>query len=365
MFKNIYKNKKIIITGHTGFKGSWLSLWLLKLGANVVGISKDIPTNPSLFESLELKNYIKDYLQDIRDLDGLKQIIEFEKPDFIFHLAAQAIVSTSYANPIETLTTNINGTMNILEILRGYKKKCITILITSDKCYDNVEWVWGYKETDQMGGKDIYSGSKGGAELVIKSYLHSFFQNDHPVKIGIGRAGNVIGGGDWAKDRIIVDTILAWKDNRKVNVRSPKATRPWQHVLEPLSGYLNLGLKLYNDANFHGQAYNFGPKSEQNRTVIQLLSDLGFYWGFSEENKGYEITDNIPFHEAGLLKLNCDKALFDLKWESNLIYKETIGFISRWYIEYYKNTKSMFQFTTQQIEEYELIAKDREKEWTK
>ena len=209
MFSTTYKGKTVLITGNTGFKGNWLSAWLLKLGANVIGVSNGIPTNPSMFEVLEMSKYIRYINADVRNLDSIKSIIHENSPDFIFHLAAQAIVSISYANPIDTLSTNVMGSANILEALRTYNKPCVAVMITSDKCYDNVEWIWGYKETDHMGGKDIYSGSKGAAELVIKSYYHSFFKENHPVKIGIGRAGNVIGGGDWAQDRIVVDCMLS------------------------------------------------------------------------------------------------------------------------------------------------------------
>ena len=365
MFNNIYENKKVLITGHTGFKGSWLSIWLIKLGAHVVGVSKDIPSKPSMFEELNLTSKIKHYQEDIRNIVPLREIIIREKPDFIFHLAAQAIVSTSYNDPIDTFTSNVNGTMNLLEILRNYHEQCIAVFITSDKCYDNVEWIWGYKETDMIGGKDIYSGSKGAAELVIKSYFYSFFHKKHPVRLAIGRAGNVIGGGDWAKDRIVVDSILAWKNNKKVEIRSPKATRPWQHVLEPLSGYLSLGEQLFQNLELNGEPFNFGPKAEQNRTVVDLLTDMGTYWGYSEYNKPFEITGEIPFHEASLLKLNCDKALFYLKWESNLYYEETISFVSKWYFSFYKEEIDMFEFSLGQISEYEQLAINRNKHWAK
>ena len=357
---NIYKNKKVLVTGHTGFKGSWLITWLLKLGANVIGISKDIPTNPSMFEELDLEKDITHYIEDIRNLDKIIEIIEAEKPDFLFHLAAQPIVSTSYENPIETITSNVIGTTNILEALRLINHKCTAIIITSDKAYDNVEWVWGYKETDALGGKDIYSGSKGAAELVIKSYYHSFFKNkDSNIKLAVGRAGNVIGGGDWAKDRIVVDCMKNWSEGKKVEIRSPKATRPWQHVLEPLSGYLTLGAKLYEDESFNGEAFNFGPRAEQNRTVIELLEDLSKYWNFDSVDEAYTITDNIPFHEAGLLKLNCDKALFYLKWQATLAYKDTIRFTSEWYYDYYVNRKNMLDKTLSQINEYENLMENR------
>lgn len=361
MFKDIYRDKKVLVTGHTGFKGSWLTAWLLKLGAKVVGISKDIPTEPSMFTVLKLEEKITHYFADIRDLEKMKEIFQKENPDFLFHLAAQPIVSTSYLEPIETLSSNIMGTANILETLRSLKNRVTAVIITSDKAYDNVEQVWGYKETDAMGGKDIYSGSKGGAELVIKSYFHSFFKNSKTVRLAIGRAGNVIGGGDWAKDRIVVDCVEAWSRGDEVEIRSPKATRPWQHVLEPLSGYLDLGAELFERAELHGEAFNFGPRAEQNHTVLQLLTDLAEYW---EIKKPYRVTDNIPFHEAGLLKLNCDKALFYLQWQSTMLYPDTIKFTSELYFNYYKSIGDMYQKTFQQIEEYEDLAKERELKWS-
>jgi CDP-glucose 4,6-dehydratase len=365
MFDNIYKNKKVLVTGHTGFKGAWLTMWLLKLGANIVGISKDIPTSPSMFEELRLKDKIKHYQEDIRDLSKMAKIITNEKPDFVFHLAAQAIISTSYTSPIETITSNVAGTANILEALRGSNHKCTAIIITSDKAYDNVEQVWGYKEDDKMGGKDIYSGSKGAAELIIKSYYHSFFKsNKSNIKLAIGRAGNVIGGGDWAKDRIVVDCMEAWSKGQIVEIRSPEATRPWQHVLEPLSGYLSLGSKLYGDDSFHGEAFNFGPRAEQNHTVKQLLRDLAKYWHFKDADDAFTLTDDIPFHEAGLLKLNCDKPLFFMKWQANLGYREVIKFTSEWYYDFYKSDKDMFDKTIKQISEYEDIANKKTLEWT-
>ena len=365
MLSEIYKNKTVLVTGHTGFKGSWLTIWLLKLGAKVIGLSKDIPTDPSMFVELGLEKHIKHIIGDIRDEKLLNEVINNEKPQFIFHLAAQAIVSTSYSEPSETMTTNVIGTMNILEVLRKYTNDCIAIMITSDKCYDNVEWIWGYKETDQMGGKDIYSGSKGAAELVIKSYFHSYFQNGHAVKIVIGRAGNVIGGGDWAQDRIVADCMRAWNEGRLVEIRSPKATRPWQHVMEPLSGYLALGASVFFNNTLHGQAFNFGPRAEQNHTVIELINTLAEKWGFSDINHAYKITGNIPFHEAGLLKLNCDKALSYLKWESNLVYPETILLVSEWYSAFYNQKVDMYQFTVNQISEYEALGNSRDRIWAK
>lgn len=364
-FGDVYRGKKVLVTGHTGFKGSWLISWLLKLGADVVGYSKDIPTDPSMFIALDLQSKIRHCIGDVRDLSGILKIIHDEKPDFVFHLAAQAIVSASYSDPVETITSNVIGTTNVLEALRSTKHPCVAVLITSDKCYDNVEWVWGYRETDAMGGKDIYSGSKGAAELVIKSYLNSFFKESNGlIKIGIGRAGNVIGGGDWARDRIVVDCMKSWSENQVVEIRSPSATRPWQHVLEPLSGYLTLGASLYSSEVLHGNAFNFGPRAEQNRTVIDLLKDLGIVWGLSKTEDIYRITDNVPFHEAGLLKLSCDKALFHLKWESNLDYTETIRMVGDWYRSYYWNEADMNELTSDQISAYEGLATIRRRIWT-
>jgi len=365
VFSDIYKNKKVLITGHTGFKGTWLTAWLVKLGANIVGISKDIPTKPSMFEELKLEEKIVHYKEDIRNLSKIIEIVSNEKPEFLFHLAAQPIVSTSYSDPIETISSNVMGTANILEALKTSNHKCSAVIITSDKAYDNVEQVWGYKEDDKMGGKDIYSGSKGAAELIIKSYYHSFLKNkDSNIKIAIGRAGNVIGGGDWARDRIVVDCMQAWSENKSVEIRSPEATRPWQHVLEPLSGYLNLGQVLYKDDSMNGEAFNFGPRAEQNHTVKQLLEDLSKYWHFKTVDDAFTVTDNIPFHEAGLLKLNCDKALFHFKWQANLEYKDTIRFTSEWYYDFYNTGKSILDKTIEQISEYEKMAKDKELTWT-
>jgi CDP-glucose 4,6-dehydratase len=365
IFASTYKDKKVLVTGHTGFKGSWLTTWLLKLGAKVTGISIDVPTQPAMFEVLSLARQIKHIQVDIRDLTAMRDLIAEEQPDFVFHLAAQAIVSVSYSDPVDTMTTNFLGTMNVLEALRKLERPCVLVLITSDKCYDNVEWEWGYRETDGLGGKDIYSGSKGATELLIKSYLHSFFQNGHPVRLAIGRAGNVIGGGDWAKDRIVVDCMRAWSEGRPAEIRSPQATRPWQHVLEPLSGYLTLGQSLFEQTKLHGEAYNFGPRAEQNHTVVDLLNDLGQFWNFSSPNEAYQVTDNIPFHEAGLLKLNCDKALLHLKWESNLEYSETVQLVGDWYTKFYREKADMHSMTLGQIAFYESMGTERNRVWAK
>ena len=366
MFNDVYKGKRVLVTGHTGFKGSWLICWLLKMGAHVIGASKDIPTTPSMFNDLKLKELITHHILDIRDLELLKKLVIEEKPDIIFHLAAQPIVSVSYEDPIETITSNAFGTMNIMETLRKVDWPCITILITSDKSYDNIEQVWGYKETDNVGGKDIYSGSKGAAELIIKSYFNSFFHEKNPyVKIAIGRAGNVIGGGDWAKDRIVVDAVKAWSINSPVEIRCPDATRPWQHVLEPLSGYLALAQNLLSNQSLNGEAFNFGPRAEQNKTVTDLLTSMAGSWTSEVVKKPFNITDNIPFEEAGLLKLNCDKALYHLNWEASLDYTKTVEMTSQWYSSYYNDEVDLFQFTNKQIEQYYEQGLLRKLIWTK
>jgi len=366
MFGEIFKDKKVIITGHTGFKGSWLTSWLILCGAKIIGISKDIPTNPSAFKVLRLENKIKHYICDLRDLEKLKRIINIEKPDFIFHLAAQAIVSISKENPIDTISSNAFGTLNLLEILRKFKKKCSVVLITSDKSYYNSEWVWGYRETDVLGGDDIYSGSKAATEMIIKSYLKTYFGENHPVKIGIGRAGNVIGGGDWAKDRIVADCFRSWSNQEKVVIRSPYSTRPWQHVLEPLSGYLLLAKELHKlNLKVISEAFNFGPKSEQNKTVLDLIKDLSSFIEDPAKSKNFIIRENNKLNESKLLKLNCDKALFNLSWEPNLDYSETVRFVGEWYVQYFKDPSKISDLTLSQIDKYCLLAINRKRKWIK
>lgn len=364
MQDSFFKNKKVLVTGNTGFKGCWLTSWLLKMEANIIGISIDIPTSPSLFETLNLEDKITHYFEDVRNCQKVNEIIQREKPDFIFHLAAQAIVSTSYSNPFDTISTNAMGTVSILEALRNYESPCTAIFITSDKCYNNVEWEWGYKETDTLGGKDIYSGSKAMAELAIKSYFQSFLINKKNIRIAVGRAGNVIGGGDWAQDRIVVDCMKAWSIGQKVKIRCPQATRPWQHVLEPLSGYLTLATQLYNNKALNGEAFNFGPRFIKNHTVVELMESLSKIWNNNEISNSYVIQDNVPFNEAGLLKLNCDKALFHLDWVANLDYEETVSLTGRWYYSFYKeNERDLYEVTIDQISEYEQSGMKKSLVW--
>ena len=343
-----FKNKKILITGHTGFKGSWLTFWLEKLGASISGISKDVPTNPSLFKVLNLKNKIIDHRLDIRNLSKLKKIVKKFKPDYVFHLAAQSLVKKSYEDPINTFTTNAIGTCNILESIRFLKNKCSVVIITSDKSYKNIEITRGYRETDELGGHDPYSASKGCAEFIIQSYIKSFFSNKKNLKIGITRAGNVIGGGDWSDNRVIPDCFKSWSLNKAVTIRSPNSTRPWQHVLEVLSGYLKLAIDLNNKTHLNGEVFNFGPKNFQNKRVIDVIRQIkklspAIKWKFKNVK---------TFKESKLLKLNSSKARKKLNWSNKLSFNETIEMTTRWYEEFYKR-KNMSKFTYQQIEEYE------------
>lgn len=349
---NCYKGKKVLVTGNTGFKGSWLTSWLLMLGADVYGYSVDIPQHPSMFEILDLEHKIKHCWGDVRDSNLFSSWLNEVKPDFVFHLAAQAIVSKSYESPLDTVTTNVVGTAVVLDAVKNADWNMTVVLITSDKAYDNVEWIWGYRENDAMGGKDVYSGSKGAAELIIKSYWHSFFKNKENIKLGVARAGNVIGGGDWSTDRIVVDTVKAFVDKRAVEIRSPQATRPWQHVLEPLSGYLKLGKALAQGNVESGEAFNFGPRAEQTKTVLQLVQDIARLWGI-DVDKCVKVTGHIPFEEAKLLKLNCDKALAYLNWHSTLDYNQTVQFITDWYGAYYEGNNDMMQLTNKQISMYQ------------
>ncbi len=366
MFNNIFKDRKIIITGHTGFKGSWLSIWLHSLGAQLTGISKDIPTQPSLFEELELEQKMDHHVANICDGNRMKEIFMQVQPDFVFHLAAQPIVSVSYEDPVETFQTNTIGTANILEALRFVSNPCYAVIITSDKCYDNVEWIWGYREQDALGGRDPYSASKGAAELVIKTYYHSYFKKPgSKIKLAIVRAGNVIGGGDWALNRIVPDCFRSWSINQPVVIRNPDSTRPWQHVLEPLSGYLRAAQVLADPSGgINGEPFNIGPAAEQNHTVLELLQSVQKFWKSGDLKKHFDITENNRFHEAGLLKLNCDKALYYLQWRPALDFQATARMTGEWYNHYYNNNKKdISNYTLNQILEYAEAARKKSIAW--
>ena len=355
LFNKNYLNKKVIVTGHTGFKGSWLSIWLYLLGAKVYGISDRVLTDPSHFDLIN-NEFVEDIRIDIRSQNDVVEVINDIKPDFIFHLAAQSLVNKSYDFPKLTWETNVIGTINILESLRKLEKKCISIFITSDKCYENVEWVWGYKETDRLGGKDPYSSSKAAAELAIYSYSNSFFAVNSNVSIASARAGNVIGGGDWSLNRLIPDCVRAWSNNEKVFLRNPYSTRPWQHVLEPLGGYLLLGYKLANDYALHGQSFNFGPHLDKNYSVIDVVNQFSKTWDIAK----YEIEKDIAKekYESNLLKLNCDKALFYLNWKSSLNFEDTISLTAKWYRNFYEKIELPLELTKKQIFLYSEIMQN-------
>ncbi len=352
---NIYRDKKVFVTGHTGFKGSWLSQWLLSLGAEVYGYALKPSTLPSLYNQLQTDKDVHSQIEDIRDFEKLKQSLKEIQPDIIFHLAAQALVRDSYESPLETLEINVNGTANLLEAIRQLELKTNVVVITSDKCYDNKEWIFGYRENDALGGFDPYSASKGAAEIVISSWRNSFFHPEryaeHGVKLASARAGNVIGGGDWSKDRILPDCIRALQQNKTIEVRNPLATRPWQHVLESLGGYLLLGSKLMNAKNEEISkfctSFNFGPYSYSNKTVETLVNEVLLHWKGS-----WKYNKEKAVHEAFLLNLNIDKATQILNWNPVWDFSTTIKKTIEWYKFSNEYPDKIKELTTQQIESY-------------
>ncbi len=360
----VFKNSKVIITGHTGFKGSWLTAWLKQLGANIMGISLNVPTNPSHFKVSEIGKNIKNIQLDIRDRKKLeKKIINF-KPKFIFHLAAQSLVAISYKEPIFTWQTNVMGTLNILETARKLKNSCNIVIITSDKCYLNKEIHYGYKETDVLGGKDPYSGSKASAEILIKSYTDSFYlKSNKNIRIATARAGNVIGGGDWARYRIIPDCVRSWSKNNQAKLRNPKATRPWQHVLEAVGGYLCLAINLNSNNKIHGESFNFGPSLQREYSVIDLVKSMSKHWHNVSWKKMPQ--SRKRFFESELLRLNCSKAKKILKWRSILKFEETMELVAIWYRSFYSNSKNINNVTNDQIKIFQNLAFKRGLKWAK
>ena len=349
-FTNNFKNKVVLVTGNTGFKGSWLSLWLNLMGAKVIGVSKDIPTIPSHYK-LNNKFYMKNEKFDLSNKKLITKIIKNSKPDYIFHLAAQAIVLESYSDPYATYQSNTVGTLNILESLKESNHKCTAILITSDKCYENINKKVNYKENDRLGGLDPYSSSKASAELIIRSYYESYFKTKASnVRICSARAGNVMGGGDWAKYRIVPDCMKSWSEGKKVIIRNATSTRPWQHVLEPISGYLTLAKSLSKDKNLNGESFNFGPNSNSSHTVKELVDNLSLYYPGSESKV---ISDKNKRYEANLLSLNCLKAKKLLNWSSKINFKNTAKMTSQWYETYYNSSpKNAYKLSIEQIEQY-------------
>ena len=345
---DFWKGKRVLLTGHTGFKGSWLSLWLQRLGAEIVGYALESPTEPSLYRVAEVERGLSSITADIRDMECLQRAFDAHNPEIVIHMAAQSLVRDSYADPVGTYRTNVMGTVNFLESARKTASVKGILIITSDKCYENKEWVWGYRENEAMGGYDPYSSSKGCAELVTSAYRRSFMQ-DAGIAVATARAGNVIGGGDWAKDRIVPDAISAFIENNPLIIRNPKAIRPWQHVLEPLSGYLMLCQQLINHPEDYAGGWNFGPNDEDARPVSILADILVKFWG---NNAQWKLDDGANPHEAQYLKLDCTRAKTLLKWKSIWGFNRTIDETVKWY-ESWHSKKDMHKFTLQQIEAYQ------------
>ena len=348
MFNNIYNGKKVFLTGHTGFKGSWLALWLTKMGAEVCGYSLAPNTKPSMFEELKIQDKItKSVMGDILDETTLERIMAEFKPDIVFHLAAQPLVRLSYAEPVMTYKTNVIGTLNVLEAARKCTSVKAFVNVTTDKCYENKEINRGYKEDEPMGGYDMYSSSKGCVEILSSSFRRSFLKDGYAM--ATARAGNVIGGGDWALDRLIPDCVRSINNEIDIEIRNPIAVRPWQHVLEPLSGYLLLGQKLLEEGKKYADGFNFGPNEDSVLTVAEVSKMATEFY----EKGNVIVGEPSPLHEAGLLMLNIEKAEKILNWTPTLTAKEAVKNTIDWYKHFYNKNIDMFEFTMQQIEEYE------------
>lgn len=349
---DFWKNKKVLITGHTGFKGSWLSMWLMSLGADIKGFALAPHTEFSLYDECNLSQNMQSEFGDIRNYETLLSSIKAFNPDIVFHLAAQALVRHSYHHPRETYSTNVMGTLNVFEVIRTIGGVKVIINVTSDKCYENKEWVWGYRETDAMGGYDPYSSSKGCAELLTASYRQSFFHPrdyaQHGCALASVRAGNVIGGGDWSDDRLIPDTLKAFQKSESVLIRHPNAIRPWQHVLEPLSGYLMLAERLYANERDYAEGWNFGPLSKNEISVGEIVEMLANLWG---ENARWHVDLSAQPHEAHFLKLDCSKAISQLGWQPKWSIHEAVHKIVNWQ-KAWLNQQNMFDYCLSEIHQY-------------
>ena len=361
LFNTIYNNRRVFITGHTGFKGSWLAFWLKQLGAEVFGYSLDYPTQPNHFQLLNLD--MPQIIADIRDDDVLYGAIKEFQPEVVFHLAAQSLVRPSYEDPLATFETNVMGTLKVFESCRKVGSVKAILNITSDKCYENKERQGGYGETDPMGGHDPYSCSKGCAELLTSSYRRSYFPVDgygkeHTTLLASCRAGNVIGGGDWAKDRLIPDVMRAVEQNRKVRLRNPNSVRPWQHVLEPLSGYLLLGQRLLEGKIEFADGWNFGPRQEETATVSDIIRKMALVW----DKIGFEADAGVHPHEAKLLQLNCARANEHLLWNEVWDMDRTVAQMVRWYKTFYQEGRPM---TAVDLSDYIQDARKKGAVWTK
>ena len=350
--KRFWKNKRVLITGHTGFKGGWLSVWMKILGAKISGYSINPLTKKNFFEATKIKKiFIKDYRKDIKDYKKLDECIKKTKPEVIFHLAAQPQVLESFINPLNTIVTNVIGTTNLLEIVKKYKFIKSVVIITTDKVYQNNEKKIKFSETDNLGGDDLYSASKACADIISLSYFKSFFKNSE-CGIATARAGNCIGGGDWTKFRILTDATEAFLKNRELNIRSPNSTRPWQHVIEVIYGYILLAKKLNKNQKLHGQVFNFGPSYKKNYKVIEILKYLNLFWKKCKwkikRTKSYQ-------KESVLLKLNSNKANKILKWKTILSFKESLTYTLNWYKDFYSKKSKLITF--EQIKSYKKKLK--------
>ena len=343
-----WKGKRVFVTGHTGFKGSWLSLWLQLMGAKVKGFSLAPPTQPALFEVAKVGDNMQTEIGDIRNLQQLSQSIRAFNPDVLLHLAAQPLVRLSYKEPVDTYSTNVMGTVNVLEAARYAPQLKSVVIITTDKCYENREWEWGYRENEPMGGHDPYSNSKGCAELVVSAYQRSFFHTPDTAAVASARAGNVIGGGDWAEDRLIPDILRAFEKQQSVIIRNPLSTRPWQHVLEPLSGYLVLAQRLWQDGKAFAEGWNFGPKDDDCQPVQWILDKMVHFWG---DGAHYEIDKSEQPHEANFLKLDCSKAAMRLKWHPKWRLEQTLEQIVHWHRAWLEGADMQVK-CLQEIEKY-------------
>lgn len=353
MSSAFWNSKKVLLTGHTGFKGSWLSLWLQSMGANVVGYALAPPSSPSLYEVANVADGMVSLEGDIRNPEQLHAAFAKHQPEIVIHMAAQSLVRYSYQNPVETYATNVMGTVNVLEAVRQTSSVKAVVVITSDKCYENHEWVWGYRENEAMGGYDPYSNSKGCAELVTAAYRQSFFSMaGHKVAVASARAGNVIGGGDWAADRLIPDMVRAVSENRPVLIRNPKAFRPWQHVLEPLSGYLKLARKLFEEGADYAEGWNFGPSDDDAKPVQWIVERYTQLWG---EGASWSLDHAEHPHEAHYLKLDCSKARMRLDWQPKWSLAQALENITAWHKAHLQE-KNMREFSLQQIAAYQEQA---------
>ena len=356
MNPGFWRGKRVFLTGHTGFKGSWLSLWLQQLGAELTGFALAPPTQPSLFEQARVADGMRSLLGDIRDLAALQQAIKIAQPDIVIHMAAQALVRYAYQNPVETYATNVMGTVHLLEAVRHCPGVKAVVNITTDKCYENREWVWGYRENEPMGGFDPYSNSKGCAELVSASYRSSFFNVDryaqHGVALATVRAGNVIGGGDWAQDRLIPDILTAFEQGKQVDIRNPHAIRPWQHVLEPLRGYLTLAERLFEHGPDYGEGWNFGPNDEDAKPVGWIVEQMAALWGVDAQ---WQLDTGAHPHEAHYLKLDISKARSRLDWHPALRLNEALKLIIDWSRQRQAGA-DMRALTLAQIQAYQTLT---------